>query len=195
MEDHIVQMLASIVSGLVGVVAGAVVSWFVNIRKQRLQNTLELQREWQGESMAVVRMRADRLVRDHPGRSLLDMELQETPESYSNILRLLTFYQRLYMLVRYRQVTTKLVPELFGREFIWWHVNCFRDRLPEAWIMRRDWIALHDWLQRKTNAEQMHLWSEAAERARKSRDVPVGLSGNVGLGDSPRSMEGLPVQA
>jgi hypothetical protein len=193
MDNGVADLLSSIVSGLVGVIAGAMVSWFANVRRQRLQNTLELQREWQGESMAVVRMKADRLIRSHPGKGLLHMELQETPENYSNILRLLTFYQRLYMLVRYRQVTLALVPELFGREFAWWHVNCFRDRLPEVWIMRRDWMALHDWLQAHADPAQLRAWTEAAERARKHRDAPVEAeaelerSGDVALVAVPHS--------
>lgn len=173
MEEHVADLMIGIVSGLVGVIAGATVSWFANVRRQRLQNTLELQREWQGESMAMVRMRADKLVRSHPDRDLLHMEMQESPENYSNILRLITFYQRLYMLVRYHQVNLDLVPELFGREFIWWHVNCFRDRLPQSWIMRRDWMALHDWLQDKSDAAQMRSWTEAAERARAHREPTV----------------------
>ena len=173
MDDNIAGLLSSIVSGLVGVIAGGVVSWYANQRKQRLQNTLELQREWQGEGMAIVRMKADRLIRSHPGKDLLHMELQETPENYSTLLRLLTFYQRLYMLIRYRQVTAALVPDLFGREFTWWHVNCFRDRLPDAWIMRKDWMALHDWLQKHADPAQLRAWADAAERARKHREAPA----------------------
>ena len=173
MDDSIISLLSSIVSGLVGVVAAGLVSWFAHQRKQRLQNTLELQREWQGESMAVVRMKADRLIRNHPGKDLLHMELQASPEDYSNLLRLLTFFQRLYMLIRYRQVTLALVPDLFGREFTWWHVNCFRDRLPDAWMMRKDWMALHDWLQMHADPTQRQAWNDAAERARKHREPPV----------------------
>ena len=77
------------------------------------------------------------------------------------------------MLIRYRQVTAALVPDLFGREFTWWHVNCFRDRLPDAWIMRKDWMALHDWLQKHADPAQLRAWADAAERARKHREAPA----------------------
>lgn len=164
--------LISTVAGLVGVIAGAAISWYLGERQTRLQNTLELQREWQGEGMAVVRMKADRLLRDNPGKDLLQLELQDTPENYSNILRILTFYQRLYMMIRYRQLNLSLVPELFGKDIAWWHVNCFRDRLPESWIMRNDWFALYHWLEQHAGPG-LGPWTEAAERARKHREPVV----------------------
>lgn len=172
MDSNLAGTLISTVAGLVGVIAGGAISWYVGERRTRLQNTLELQREWQGEGMAIVRMSADKLLRDNPGKDLLHLELQHTPENYSNILRILTFYQRLHMLVRYRQVNLGLVPELFGKDIAWWHVNCFRDRLPDTWIMRKDWFALYAWLQTHATAD-LPTWLEAAERARKHREPPV----------------------
>ncbi|QIL19417.1 hypothetical protein [Thermomonas sp. HDW16] len=172
MDSNLTSTLISTIAGFVGVIAGGTISWYVGERKTRLQNTLDLQREWQSEGMAVIRMKADKLLRDNPGKDLLHLELQDTPENYSNILRILTFYQRLYMMIRYRQVNLALTPELFGKDIVWWHVNCFRDRLPNTWIMRNDWFSLYTWLEKHSGAS-MSTWIDAAERARKHREPSV----------------------
>jgi len=39
--------------------------------------------------------------------------------------------------------------------------------------MRKDWMALHDWLQMHADPAQRQAWNDAAERARKHREVPV----------------------
>ncbi len=170
MDVNLTNTLISIATGLIGVLAGATISWYASERRFRVQNTVDLQREWNGEGMAIVRMRADRMIRNHPGKDLLQLEMQDSPENYSNILRILTFFQRMRMLVQYRQINTHLVPELFGRDIVWWHVNCFRDRLPESWIMRSDWLALHAWIQKHSPADTYARWVKAAEHARLNRE-------------------------
>jgi hypothetical protein len=171
MDDEVLIAVTGAAAGLIGTIVGAVVSWYSSERRSKIQNTVDLHREWQSDDMTAIRLRADRLVRENTGMHLLQMELDADPTAYANVLRVLNFFQRLWMLLKHRQLTNYLVPELFGSYIVWWNVNCFEAGIPSKWVLRQDWLSLYAWLEANSSAGTFGQWKDTAAFAKKNRQT------------------------
>ena len=161
-------------SGLIGTILGAGLSWYTTDRLARVQNTLDLHREWQSPEVTRARMMADKLIHAMRDKDLLRIELESDPAQSNGIWVVLNFFQRLSVLVRHKRVARTLVPDLFGTYIVWWHLNCFADRLPDAWAIRQDWESLYGWLLRNAPPADLAIWQRNAEFAKANRSSPEG---------------------
>ena len=162
---------------MAGTILGAAISWYSTTRLSRVQNTLDLHREWQSPDTTRARMMADKFVHATREKDLLRIELESDPAQSSGIWIVLNFFQRLSVLVRHKRVASALIPDLFGTYIVWWHVNCFADRLPVAWAIRKDWDFLHGWLLRHARPEDFATWQRNADFARANRAAPEVAAG------------------
>lgn len=179
MDDEILIAVTGAAAGLIGTVVGAVVSWYSSERRSKIQNTVDLHREWQSDDMTAIRLKADRLVRENTGIHLLQLELDGDPTAYANVLRVLNFFQRLWMLLKHKQLTNYLVPELFGSYIVWWNVNCFEAGIPSKWVIRQDWLSLYAWLEANSSVETFGRWKDNAAFAKKNRQAGSLLAAAV----------------
>jgi hypothetical protein len=175
-DQEIMVGVTGAAAGLIGTAVGALISWHSSDRRSKIQNTVELHREWQSEEMTAARMLSDRFVRDNPGKQLLQLELEEDPNAYANVLRVLNFFLRLSVLLKHKQLKSCLVPDLFGSYIVWWHTNCFEARLPAQWVIREDWIFLYGWLERNARSDALARWRENAMYARSNRQAGTPTS-------------------
>ncbi len=176
MNDEILIAITGAASGLIGTIVGAVVSWYSSERRSKIQNTVDLHREWQSDDMTAIRQKADRFLRDNAGRQLLQLELDADPAAYANVQSILNFFHRLWMLLKHKQLTNYLVPELFGNYIVWWNVNCFEAGIPSKWVIRQDWLSLYAWLEANSSAESFRQWKDNAAFAKRNREAG-GLPG------------------
>lgn len=169
MNPDTLDTLTGALVGLVGTIVGAGISWLVSDHRARVQNALDLHREWQGEEMTTARMQSDRFIREQPGRDLLKLELEADPTAYATLMKVLNFFLRLSVLLKHGSVSRTLVPSLFGQYIVWWHVNCFESGLPARWVIRDDWMYLFTWLEKRAPRAAFARWRENAVYARDNR--------------------------
>ena len=146
--------------GLLGTIIGATISWLVASYRSRTRLTLDLHRELNTEAVLAARNRADTVVLQHPDKDLDDLWDILKVEERNDIWTVIHFYQRLYIAIKFKQVRTDLVCELFGDVFHWWFINCFeRHLLPVNRDSSRQVAALKQWFDSNCSAEDIERWT------------------------------------
>jgi hypothetical protein len=151
--------LLNILAGLIGVIAGAALSWLIGTRQSQVAATCKLHRVYHGAAMNDSRERAGRIVHKHPEATYVNLWYMLDPADAQHIWNVMYFYQRLWLAIEYRNVHRKLVPDLFGESFYWWYSNSFAGQLlPVNDEAARDIGSLRDWLIAHSSEEQRMNW-------------------------------------
>ncbi len=130
-------------SSICGAVTGAGVTYFLTLRRAKLQTLLDLHREFNSPEFSDVRQRAHKFLRSNS--TTLFPDLDGLPEAWA-AYAVSRFYQRLWLLVQHRQVPRKHVGRLFGEVFFLWFYGHFeRQLVPTDWQSARDVEALKHW--------------------------------------------------
>jgi hypothetical protein len=155
--------IISAAAGLLGVLIGAGSSWVLARRQHRLATTLEMHREFNTGEMAMSRHLAEKLALDNRAKTYMEL-YQELPfEQMKCFWEVVSFYQRLWLLIRHRHIRKDYAAELFADEFYAWLALSLESQLlPLEVQIARDISALRDWMDRHTTAEDRRRAREEA---------------------------------
>jgi hypothetical protein len=154
------SLVINILVGFIGTVVGGVVTWVIGVRQRRLELVLQAHRDFNSADMVEIRHRASELLDSHPGQDFRELRAQLGRSVMKDIWAVQYFYQRLWLLVQYHQVDSRLVPELFGDIFSWWVQRYYLALLfsletePARHIEQ-----LWRWIQEKSTPQQRQQWS------------------------------------
>lgn len=154
----------SLVAGFIGVLVGAYLSWMSTRRHRRIEMVFALHKEYNGIDMVQVRYRASVLLGKHPKVSYNELRATLGRVEMQDVWAVVSFYRRLWLIIKHGGVYEKCVPELFGDYFTWWYEWSFKEQLVpldiEAALHIRN---LKHWLDGNTTVEQMERWTKAAK--------------------------------
>ena len=97
--------------------------------QKRIQATIDLHREWNGESMYSSRMKASPIARKHLSLSLFEIEKIEPYEQAAHIWVVVGFFHRMNLLVQHERLQKEMAIKLFGELFVWWWTVSFEKQL------------------------------------------------------------------
>lgn len=136
--------------------------------------------------MLEARTLADRCLREiRKGETLYGRyEKEGNTRCFMATWQLISFYQRLGLAIRHKQIPERSAVDLFGEVFVWWYVVFFEDQVVEVddWFAARDLKALWQWFDARWHRMSDHgNWLRVA-RADKARyfGTMEGDAGSLG---------------
>lgn len=154
----------SLVAGLVGVLVGACLSWMSTRRHRRIEMVFALHKEYNSIDMVQARYRASALLGENPKVSYNELRATLGRVQMQDVWTVVSFYRRLWLVIKHGGVRQKPIPELFGDYFTWWYEWSFKEQLVpldiEATLHIR---SLKNWLDDNSTVEQMERWVKAAQ--------------------------------
>jgi hypothetical protein len=160
----------SVASGVLGAVVGAAITRL----RAKSDTTFDLHAEFSSDAMLKNRSRADKLLKEQPGRNLADVCDLEHAGAFDAVWAVVFFYEKLFISISHKLINKTIVPDLFGEIFIWWYEVYLREGLADNdWAATRRLKALKGWLQESIPQEEYFRWED---RARKDRDGRIAYS-------------------
>ena len=163
--------LVSLGSGLIGTLVGAVIAWLVGRRQHRVETTFAMHQEFHSAEMTKSRGAAGKTVREHYPKNYDELRRTLEPEVAQHVWNVMYFYQRLWLAIKYNNIHTKYVPELFGENFWWWYLKSYEVQLvkleeegKENWQAARHIEELWIWMGGKADTSDVEHWRERAKK-------------------------------
>lgn len=156
--------MTEILAALLGTIIGGLISWFANVSQNKASVTFNFQREFDSADMHLSRIRADQLIKRNPDLMLNEIT-EKYPEESFHIWQVIKFYRRLWVAIKYRQVKTQLIPDLFGEIFTGWYLYCFENQYLPAYQDSqgcKEIFSLKQWLDKHSSNSVMHQWKLSA---------------------------------
>lgn len=148
---------------------GAVFGYYWSRRsehhKQRIANTFEMCRQFEGDEMIKARCEADKrfIPRDgSPPENIRRQYLEREVEYTMPILQVIHFYNYLHVMHRNKQVDSALAISIFSEVYRGWHVNYFKHQvefLKDAHPSWAAWIPDLPWLLGAAPSPEPGQWS------------------------------------
>jgi hypothetical protein len=131
---------------------------FYDQEERRRQNTYDLHREFNTETMMLARLSAGKLI----GSNGVALDLmEEDPEGAARIWAVVAFYERLWFSIQADRIDDSLVAPLFGNIFYWWYLNCFHTRLRNrGWEHLKHMDQLWNWICSHASKTELDDWTE-----------------------------------
>lgn len=174
MEKEVVSTIIGGTIGLFGTVIGAIIAGLSKWHESRVITTLDIHREFQSTQLNRARTMAEKVLLDHPGKTLEEIEREVEPQKANHLWVVLNFFVRLSVLQEYGKLANNLLPRLFGYYIIKWHRNCFADRLPEHWSSKHEIDSLYRWMAKHARSEDLKRWEADAKAYREHRNSNPG---------------------
>ncbi len=126
---------------------------------------MDLHREFSSERLGKSRSEALAFLKKHWDMSF--DEISDTPSLALEavpLFEIVYFYERLWVLVNFKQVSVSAIPDLFGEIFLWWYTVSFRQQLLRCdWKSSQDIESLYLWLKSKAPRDDWNKWVEKQE--------------------------------
>src|SRR5262249_33661755 len=106
--------LVSVGTGLIGTLVGATIAWLAGRRQHRVETTYAMHQEFHAAEMTKSRGLAGKTVRKHYPKNYDDLRRDLPPQKTQHVWNVMYFYQRLWLAIKYENIYTKNVPEMFG---------------------------------------------------------------------------------
>jgi hypothetical protein len=114
------EFLVNLAVGLIGALVGGLLAWRIEIRRRRVEVTLNLFGEFNTHEMIKIRhLAADKADKD-PDLDFRQLRERDGRLAMKEIWVVQNYFQRLWPLVKHNQVDRELVPDLFGDRLAWW---------------------------------------------------------------------------
>jgi hypothetical protein len=153
----------SIGAGLLGVIIGSASSWLLVRRQYQLSTVLDMHREFNSGQLARARHVASKLVVQHPKKTYHQLYQELSAEDMHEIWSVVYFYQRLWLLIKYHQVRSEYVTELFADVFYYWLALSFESQLiPDGMPVAAHIMELRGWMDKHTNEHDQQQWRTTA---------------------------------
>ena len=145
--------------GLLGTLAGSVITIVSTRTSEKLKEVFSLHREFSGDEMNKIRNEAFKLLQKYPDRSYAYISQQLSVQETNHLWSLIGFYQRLWLAIKYNNIDTRYVPELFGELIVWWYYFTFEERLiVEDWQASKDIKNLFEWTHKHLDSKEFEIW-------------------------------------
>jgi hypothetical protein len=159
-----VSQALSLATGLVGVLVGAYLSWMSTRRHRRTEMVFALHKEYNSIEMVQARYRASALLGKNPKLSYNELRTMLGRVQMQDVWTVVSFYRRLWLMIKHGGVHQKPILELFGDYFTWWYECSFKEQLVPLDIEAALHIrSLKGWLDDNSTVEQMERWVKAAQ--------------------------------
>jgi hypothetical protein len=146
--------------GIIGVLLGASVTWLVERKARRSTMTYEMHREFFGVEMGDVRTEARARL-----PMVIDLSFKELDDDQENakanlpIWKMMRFYQRLAVMMEHNEIHKRLIPDLFGGTFLWWHEVYFKGATAGInWTMAVHMKQLRAYMRAEINSRKRKAW-------------------------------------
>lgn len=163
----------SIDSALIGAISGGIVAiaiFFAQRRQSKWTVLMSMINEFNAPPMIAARANAHTFLSKKTNESFADIDRNYTdPESVkvkNDIWLLLSFYERLAILIKGNVIATEMAEEIFADTFLWWWGYSFENQLPAEWSASKHTIWLHGWMTRRLANEH----KKSANFVKKGRD-------------------------
>lgn len=151
--------------------------------------TSAMHAEYFGSAMVVTRFKAKkqwiRLAKLRDAELAHELTLGEEALPVTQVLR---FHQRLSLMVEHNEVSRKVIPELFGNDFVVWYFVIYEGWLKDSdgrgdnyWTSGKHIQWLYDWMERIENEasiERIERWrrwvNEGQALAKKAQEGTLG---------------------
>ncbi|MEM6453141.1 MAG: hypothetical protein AAF703_22840 [Cyanobacteria bacterium P01_D01_bin.105] len=156
--------MTEVLAALLGTFVGGLISWITNVSTKKTQATFDMKREFDSPSMYQSRTIAHELLKKHPTITIDDV-WEQYPDKQPHLWQIASFYNQLWIAIKYRQVKLNLVPELFGEAFIWWYVCFFKERYIPKYQSSQTAKQLHSlrkWMNKHADKADMNDWEHFA---------------------------------
>ena len=159
---------------LLGTLIGGTSSWLISRKRSQTSLTFDFHREFNNAEYSRARRRCYRLLKKYPNRDFEEISELEDYEPSADIWFIVRFYQRLWIAIKYKQLNTKSVPELFGENFFWWYVVHFEDKLlPIPCQASREIKQLKKWLDNNSSKSLRAYWLRLAQTSRQKQMLEI----------------------
>lgn len=161
-------LLSGAGGSIVGGIVGALVPFFLSVRRERQSFTLSMVAQFDSNAMYQIRSRAHALVREHPFARLDDARISTAP-NVDDLWPLIGFYKLISILVKENRLTKRIVVDAFGSTFVWWYYCSFKEQLlplSEKWDLVPPITRLHDWLKERATEATFKKWEAEGNAAR-----------------------------
>jgi hypothetical protein len=151
--------ILTIGAGLLGVIVGSTSSWLLVRRQYQLSTILDMHREFNSGDLARSRHVASKLVAQHQSKTYHELYQELSAENMHEIWCVVYFYQRLWLLIKYHQVRSKYVTELFADVFYYRLALSFeRQLIPDDVPVAGHIAELRGWLDNHTTEQDRQRW-------------------------------------
>ena len=116
-KELIVGQALSLAAGLVGVLVGAYLFWTSTRRHRRIEMIFALHKEYNSIDMVQARYRASALLGENPKVSYNELRVTLGGVQMQDVWTVVSFYRRLWLMIKHGGVYQKPIPELFGDYF------------------------------------------------------------------------------
>jgi uncharacterized membrane protein YgaE (UPF0421/DUF939 family) len=153
--------VSNLIGPFVGAAVGAVFALGVALymfRKQadreeeqvQVDTALAFYEELASDDFAEARRKVTKIFESHrDANNLNDFYLDLLEEEKQPIVRVLSFFRRLQLAVKYRRIHHQMVLDLLAGEFRWWYEKWLDKMVPNDWETRKQIDGLHRWLQKQ----------------------------------------------
>lgn len=164
--------------GLLGTLLGSFIAWFTSNRHAKMQTTLELHREFNSGEVLKSRRPADRVFAQHMDKTYDQFSSSLEPEEYSHVWNVINFYQRLWVVIKHKQLVSSMAPELFGEVFMRWYIPYFEKMIvpyPQGWSIGNNIRELRNWFESNSDKAMFGRWVELGRQDRENIMKRIGL--------------------
>jgi hypothetical protein len=175
----------TLLTALVGVLVGALISGISVRRTRRRDLTYAMHREFFGQEMGKTRVEARERLPHVIGKSLSEMDREDGSAGINLPLwQMIRFYQRLAVMIEHDEVSRKMIPELFGGTFIWWYIVYFEDSVQNVnWTIADHLRLLHKQLEFEMRKQSQVSWYERPFKQRLLRAKKIQARWEVWIKD------------
>lgn len=104
----------------------------------KMKLLFEISRQWNSQELMRCRALADRVLRDNPTSTIVDLDNRYT-EKAAPLWVVLRFFQDLQKSIDRDILDEQEAVEWFGRDFIWWDTVGVKGEFPLSWDRNKHW--------------------------------------------------------
>jgi hypothetical protein len=161
LEEHLIPLL-------IGTIGGASARAWFSTQQKIEENTLNMHREFFGESMYKARTLSEKLIEEYPEKTLEEIRREVHPDKCVHLWMVLGFFNRLSLQTQQNQIRKKYIRDLFGELFVWWWVCAFDNgRLPEEWDSYKSIKWFKEWLENPFDKNNFNYAKRLIDKVRK----------------------------
>lgn len=164
--------------GILGTLLGSFIAWLTSDRHAKMQTTLELHREFNSGEVLKSRRPADRVFAKYMDQTYDQFSSLLEPEEYSHIWNVIHFYQRLWIVIKHKQLVNSMAPDMFGEVFMRWYIPYFEKMIvqhPKGWSTGKNIGELKKWFENNSDRANFEKWVEIGREDREKIMKRTGL--------------------
>jgi len=161
----VIDTLLKILPGIVGVIVGR----YLTKKKEKTTLAFDFHKELNTTEMSKHRNTAGDFIRQYPIANIEELEKIDKEKSIC-VYVIMRFYQRLWLSVKYKQISEKITRDLFAANFYYWYYVYFeKNAVPAGWWSVEQIKDLSMWFEKKLPKERHTLLKQKNEDLYQTR--------------------------